>query len=741
MTAFHMDYEGKSECDLKAQGLDHYSLHPSTEITMCAGAFDDDDPELWIPEVTWRGTKKPFPKEWEKALLSKDVEKWAFNAQFERVMTRRVMKIKTPYEGWRCAMVLGHMLSFIGDLEQMGERVGLPSDKQKVKDGKRLINLFCKPRKPTKNNPSRWNTPESHPEDWELFCAYCLQDVVAERAIKKRLIKFPVGPGEWELYEIDQRINDRGMPVDMEFVENAIWMADRRKKELTSRLEKLIGENNPTFKNKKTGSVQTISNVNSRDQLLPWLQQNGYPFDDLQKDTIKKVLLENAEAAKSKIEYLDEDTVDVEVDDRGFLPLHTVRALKLRQQVARTAVTKYDQLRKSVCKGRFRFGFQFGGAARTNRWAGRRLNPQNLARPPSVLEIEKAAIAMGVDEDALLEHATELIKMGDYEGLELLVDEPLNVLAGLVRSSIRAEEGMELLAADLASIETVTIGWLSGCERLLNVFRSGKDAYIDFAMSLYNKAYEEVTKPERQKAKPAVLGCGFRLGGGKMYAGKKTGLWGYAEGMNIQMTQAEADKAVKLFRETYPEIPKLWYALEKAIEQAMRSGSKIQPQIKIGSRIHNVPVWIERVKPFLVIWLPSGRPLYYYQPRMVEYEYIGKPTEKFPDGEPYTKTNLTYMGKEQDSNQWKRIPSHGGKTTENIVQAVARDILAAGMRRAHHAGLPLCLHVHDELVAQIRQGSNEFTVEMLEDTMAETNEWCADMPLRANGWMKPFYRK
>lgn len=725
MTAFHHDYETGSPVDLKGQGLDVYSSHPETHVLMCAAAFDDDEPDLWEQDKSIFGTPRPFPREWRKALESKGVEKWAFNAQFERVITRRVMKIATPYEGWRCGMVLGHMQSFIGSLDEMGERTGLPADKLKMKEGRRLINMFCKPQKITAKNSLIWFTKDSHPEEWELFCAYCLQDVIAERALKKRLIRFPVLPREWRMYEIDQKINDRGIPIDMEFVDNAIVMSRQRKMELTSELEATVAKAAPEIKN-----------VNSRDQFMTWLKSNKYPWFDLKKDTVKKCLTENAVAAGGDLEYLDADTFEMDETRQGFLPPLTVKALMLRQQVARTAVTKYTQLKKSVGRdARFRFGFQFGGAARTNRWAGRRLNPQNLARPPSVLTITKAAAALGVPASALLDMATELIRAGDYEGLQLLVNEPLNILAGIIRSCIRTADDKVLVAADLASIETVVIAWLSHCSRLLDVFKNGKDAYIDFAQTLYSKAYADVTKDERQKAKPAVLGCGFRLGGGELREGKRTGLWGYAEAMGVNLTQAESERAVKLFRTGYPEIPKLWYALESAIEEAMRSNRPVTPRIRVGNTIHDVPVKIQRMKPYLVIWLPSGRGIYYYLPRISPVTRVGR------DGETYTKNSFSYMGKQQNGSRWTRIESHGGKVTENIVQAVARDVLSVGMERAHDNGFRLILHVHDELVAEIDRKSNYYTVDRLIKVMTDEIPWCADMPLRAAGWREPYYRK
>lgn len=726
MTDFHLDYETASSVNLKVHGLDRYLDAPDARVLMCAGAFDDDEPTLWEAHHG-----EPFPREWRKALLSRDVKKWGFNSSFERLSSRRLMDIRTPYQGWRCSMVLGHMQSFVGDLALMGERVMLPMDKQKMADGKRLIKKFTMPQKVRKNQPHEWLDWETDPEDWELFGEYCVQDVVSERSIKKRLLTQKMLESEWELYEIDQIINDRGIPIDPIYVQAALDLSAQRKIELTELLQR------------KTN--YELGNVNSPKQIMGWLKERGYPFNDLKKDTVKKVIMQCADEQGAKLVILEDDVVELEtIKPGGTMTPQGLAGLQLRQQLARTSTAKYTAILKALGRGnRFRGGFQFGGAARTNRWAGRRLNPQNLARMPSVLEIGKAAQALGVPVNALLDLATQMIRDGDYEGLKLLVDEPLNVLAGLVRSAIRVadEDEEELCAADLSSIETVTSAWLTNCTRLLDVFKSGKDAYIDFAQFMFKKSYEEVTKPERQKAKPAVLGACYRLGGGRLIEGKRTGLWGYAEAMGVDLTEKESADAVALYRKIYVEIERAWFAIEKAVAAAMQSGGSVVPVIKVNGNHFRMPITIQKEGPYLTIKLPSGRRLFYYKPRMVTKTFRGRPTEEYPLGEPYKRTNLTYMGKQQNGNAWKRIDSHGGKLFENIVQAVARDILAVGIRRAHDFGYKIVMHVHDEIVALIKKGSNIHTVGHLCSLMTATIPWCADMPLKAAGWHAPFYRK
>lgn len=691
MTVLDFDFESKSEIDLKKRGLDVYSADPSTEILMCAHSFDEETPKLWQRD------DGPFPKELREAIADPHVTKRAFNAQFERVMSRRVLKIKTPHQNWRCTMVLSYMLSFVGDLAEIGKQIDLPFEKQKIADGKRLMRMFSLPQKTTKKQPHRWRDELTDPGDWQNYCDYCVTDVVSEMAILNRLKKYPIDEFEWRLYEIDQQINDRGLPIDLQLVKNAIVMADRRREELTSQLVEITG----------------LANPNSPVQLLDWLHERRYPFGDLQKETVKKVL-----------KGLDTWEFDI--------PSSAEQVLRLRQQVARTSVKKYDKFLALIgADGRLRFQYQFGGASRTLRWAGRGIQPHNLPRTPKEIEPDDG-------DTSKLAITNAAIREADYDLLGLIMKEPMDALAGCVRSAIAAPEGSELRVADLASIESVVIAWLSQCEALLEVFRSGRCAYRTFAALLYRKAYDEITKGERSNAKPAVLGCGFRLGGGDLdEEGKRTGLWGYAENMGVDMDRDEAHRAVDVFRKQYREIVDLWYDLENAVRECVQTG-KIQ---KVG------PLTFELMKPFMVVRLPSGRLMYYYKPRIETKTYLKKDKKGnviyHDNGEAktYTKQVFSYEGKGDGSHIWSRIYSHGGKLVENFVQAIARDILAVGMTRAHQAGFHLVGSVHDELKSLQELIDKIHTLPKLIECMTSEISWCADMPLRAAGWVNRFYFK
>ncbi|WOK01442.1 DNA polymerase [Pseudomonas phage UF_RH7] len=697
-TVINLDYESKSPVNLKTEGLDRYSAHRDTEVMMASWSINEGTVQHWDYN------NGRMPGELREALEDPDVEKWAFNAQFERIMTQRVLKIKTPYESWRCTMVLAYMQGFSGTLEQVGRNVGLPDDKQKMADGKRLIRLFCTPQKPTKNQPHIWRDLLTDPDEWEHFCLYNIRDTETEMAIKRRLIKYPVPASEWALYALDQQINDRGVPVDMDFVNNAIWMAARRKKELIADLKK----------------ITKLANPNSTPQLLPWLKERGYPFDDIQKDTVKKVVSIPLGKLKRQLDIRQMLSVDeyLDADDPGTVPVEKQqemnRALDVRKNASRISIKKYNAIEAARGEDdRFRFSLQMHGASRTGRWAGRRLQTQNLPRTPKFLE-----------EDEDLEIATEMIRAGEYDMFQLYVGEPMEALVGLVRSSIRASEGRELRVCDLASIESVVIGWMCKCAWLMGVLDRGHDIYQSFGVHLFGKPYERVTKAERNISKPPTLGCGYRLGGGEMRDGKKTGLWGYAENMGVNMTQDESIYAVKVFRELCPEIVQTWYDLERAVEKCVRTGATVQCGV----------IRFEMKKPYLCAVLPSGRRLYYFKPRIETKQFEGKTG-------PYTKKSFSYEGQDQKTGQWTRIYSHGGKLVENFVQAIARDIIKAGLLRADRAGFDIVMHVHDEIVTEQPKNDDVRTVALLSECMTAPISWAPGLPLKATGWAGQFYKK
>ena len=454
-----LDYETFSEADLKKVGLDVYSSHPSFEVMMMAYRIDQG------PVQHWQAHLEPFPQEIRERLECPHEIKWAFNSQFERIVTRNGLGINTPVEGWRCGMVLAYMRSFMGGLSDIGAQMLIPEDQQKKKNGTKLIRRFCMPQKITKNQRYRRRNYETDPDDWQVFCDYNVGDVVAECAIRDRLLDYPILDDEWLLYELDQRINDRGMPFDRQFAINVRDMSERRRAELLAEMATLTGIDNP----------------NSQVQLLEWLRTQGYPFFDIGSPTMKRAL---------------------NLNDEGAIQLTPicVEVMHKREWAAKTATKKADTaLRTASDDDRIRGMYKFCGASRTGRFSGSLVQPQNMARTPKAFDPEHSS--------EKLDAVTEMIRQGDYDAFEIMVDEPMGVFGGTMRGMFRAQPGHVLHVCDYSSIESVGLAWAAQCDGILEVFRNKRDMYRSFGVSLYKKPYEEITSAERQICKSACLGC------------------------------------------------------------------------------------------------------------------------------------------------------------------------------------------------------------------------------------------
>lgn len=677
MVHLHLDLESRSQVDLRAFGLDRYARDRSTRILMMAWAVDDAPVRLWLPHEQ----PKP-PAELREAVHDPTVTKLAWNAAFEAAMFEHVLKARV--RNFRDVMVHAHYLSMPGSLAEVGRIVGLPEDQQKIAEGKRLIKRFCVPRKPTAKKPwifADWNTD---PEAWDRFCGYGIRDVETERAIHKRLSAYPMPEREWRLWHLDQRINAAGLPVDLQFVEHAIAIARQEQQRLVRELRHLTGLAVPT-------------NVTA---FLGWAKAHGYPFGDLRKEQVARALTDDAISPELRL------------------------GLEMRRDASKTSVAKFEVLRDLHVNGRLRHALQFYGAHRTGRWAARKVQTHNLTTPAKAVQ-------------ARLDHATDLIRRGDLPAIEADFESPMQVLSSCVRSAFRAPPGKHFVIADLNAIENRVLGWLARCDAILDVFRQGRDPYLDFGTALFNRPYEDLlaeylagNKELRSKPKPAVLGAGFRLGGGELRVNpktgdfKKTGLWGYAESLGIQLTQEEAHHAVAVFRQRFPEVVRFWYDLEDAARRAVEE--------RLTTRLGALT--IRYVPGALCIDLPAGRSLYYLRPRVRTMVFQGR------DGEPYAKRVLTYEGQNSVTKQWGRLTTHGGKLAENVTQAVARDVLAEGLVRADRAGFPLVGHVHDEAIAEVEDGS-PLDVPTLCQCLSAPIAWAPGLPLAAAGFEAAFYRK
>lgn len=680
MTKLSIDLETRSRCDLLKNGLHAYARDPSTRVLIFCYAIDDGPVRTWLPHES-----KKAPSDLRDAITDPAVEKWAWNAPFEQQLIENTLGLRVV--NWRDTMVQALYASLPASLEYAGKALGLPEEMLKNTEGKRLIRRFSVPKK-----DGTFNDWQSHPADWLVFELYCQQDVEAERAIRNKLSKIPVPDSEWELWRLDQEINQRGIPVDMQFVEQAIHMAAADKRRIVRTLMRETGLPNPM----------------TQSAFLEWARDNGYPFGDLRKDTVAKALRERAVSGK------------------------LAEMLDLRSQAGKTSTAKFDTIAAMTQKGRIYNSVQFYGASRTGRWAGRGVQIQNLPRPIPQVEGREEAV-------------TDMVKAGQYDDILMEFGSAIPVVSSVIRSSFRAREGHTFYAADLNAIENRVLGWLAGCDAILDVFRRDLCPYLSFAVFMFRQPYEELwheykvlkQKKKRTDAKPAVLGGGYMLGGGDEVVNAngdtiRTGLWGYAASMGIDMTRDQAHEAVRVFREAYPEVVQLWYALKDAAFECVQNHSTV----RVGAVVFNGAPGLMRVR------LPSGRVLHYVKPR------IEKKWREFhktlADGTKVVERKLTdvltYEGVDQKTKKWGRVTTHGGKLTENLVQAIARDVLAAGLMEARRIGFEIVMHVHDEIVAEVPLDS-PLKPDDLAAAMSIAPSWAPDLPLKAEAGESVIYKK
>lgn len=687
----HIDFETYSDVDIKKVGGAAYARHPSTRLLMAAWAFEDSDIRQW--DAT---DGSPMPDElWQ--ILDNREDKYlcvAQNANFEIMITlwclaRRYKLfsgvtfpptiLRHWLKNWRCTMVMGMGLSLPGSLGEQGAILKLDAKLLKMKEGPRLIRKFCMPNKPTKANPSGLWTPSNAPADWQLFLAYNRQDVEAERANYNKLVRYNSMPAiEWGMWHLDQLINLTGLTIDRDLVSSALRIDGEIQGILIDRFKEVTGLENP----------------NSTAQLLPWLQERGYPYGDLRKDNLNKAL----SGANSTMTQ------------------ECIQALKLRQSTSKTSNKKYVTLDLAAPEGQLRGIFQYGGAQRTRRWAGRLFQPQNL--PRGIFKTPEQ-----------MQTAIDLVKHCDASTIANLygIDNVADVLSSLIRNCvIPSREDRVLTVADLASIETVMTWWAAGATEQMDKVRRGVDAYKDYGTSLLDKDYDEITKAERTYCKPVVLGCCYRLGG--------PGLQNYAEAMGVAMTKKEAYRAVDVYRQANPEVVALWDKLERAFKECLVSGETQYVDNKFRFRLK---------KPCLFIDLPSGRSLCYVMPaiRPMKLTYEDRETGKEVSK---IQPTITYMGVDQFTRKWTRQSTHGGKLLENLIQAIARDVLRDGLlAMASKPGFGnvfhIVGHVHDEILLDTPDDPKYKT--MLQDAMTNSSPWCADAPLGSSAFQSKFYMK
>jgi DNA polymerase len=681
----HLDFETKSKVDLKRAGLDRYARHKSTRVLMLGYAVDNFAVHLWEPH------KGPMPERLRALLENPNVEIVAFNAAFERAILLHVLGIDVPIERFICAQAMCCSLALPDDLDR-AIRNGLRLDEKYCKDarGEKLIQYFCKPNKQSKKRPWEWNDWENSPAEWEEFCAYCCQDVVAERVLYNKLLPYlPDIADMRRLWAMAQRINERGVFVDMEIARGAQIVADKTKAILYEKMQAISGLENP----------------DSPAQVLKWVSERGYPYNNMRKERVAMAL-------------------DKDIGERQFLTPECIEFLELRQLAAKTSVTKLAAIERAVGEGsRLRHMFAFRKAGRTGRYGGRVVQLQNLARPAK--EVEK-----------YLAQVREMLREADYESIAMLFTSPLDVVSSSIRSVLCAPPGKKLVVADLSAIELAVLAWLTGCKFWLDVLRQKLDPYKAFGVHFLKKAYDQINKMERNWCKPGALGAGYRLGGGFLRTDKngdivKTGLWGYAESLGVKLTQKQAAEAVRVYRELSPEIVNFWYDLEGAVLEVIRDK---QPRTVRG-------LVIDIKAPFLRIRLPSGRRLHYLRPKiqnqkiLVGMEADGK-TPKYTWA-----LNMTYEGLDQNTKQWRREATHGGKLTENVVQAIALDVLNEGLEAAEEEEFETVLDVHDEIGTECHEDDVHALPQLVDCMTRIRKPWMEGLPLSAAGYVSQFYKK
>ena len=712
----HFDYETRSPLELEDVGVDVYFSSPLTEILMCAYAFDDG------PVQCWEVHRSEIPSELKEALISPNVIKAAWNCSFERTAAEKKLGIFIPFEQWYDPSVGARYMSMPGGLDKVGDILDLPVNLRKnAARGAQLVKMFSMPMpikkkkaatdentlfaiSPTKEikYDYKYRDHVSNPAEWAEFVEYCKQDVVAERAIGKRVDIFPLEPQEKKMWFLDQKINHRGIAANRDFATKCFNLAARNKEEYANKIRQITG----------------VANPGSTDQMLAWVSKRGYPFTSLRKEPVRAAL--------------DDSEVKLTPECR--------EALSILRYAKKTSYTKLEALTTALSEdGRLRDQFLFYGSARAGRWTGRNVQLQNMARP-----------IKNIERKGGLEKAIKLIFAEDYESIkkEFPDDPAIDVMTSCIRSAFVAAPGMRLDVSDLGAIENRVLGWIADEQAILDVFREGKDPYLDFAGFWFNIPYASMkaaydaddpdAKFKRQISKPAVLGCGYRQSGGGWGTNKKgdrvkTGLWKYAEDMFCPMTQDQAHEAVRIFRTRYKKVVNLWYDVERAVARCIKTGTTEW----LGPTKY---VWCDRRKRkngeyVLRIHLPSGRCLHYLNAHMEEREQKGR------DGTTYIKDTIVYEGIDQVLKIWTEITTHGGKLVENIVQAIARDILVHGALLADEIGLRIVAHVHDELVCENPDISDGLGVEDLVWCMSQVPEWAPGLPLEAKGWSGKFYKK
>lgn len=654
-----IDLEMYSDIDIKKSGVYRYAESDNFEILLFAVSVNNGPVTVYDLALG-----EALPDEIINALVDDSVIKWAFNASFERVCISYWLKRNYPDKfksysipedtvdnyldpaSWRCTLIWSAYMGLPLSLEGVGAVLGLKD--QKMKEGKDLIRFFCTPCKATKSNGGRTrNMPLDAPDKWAVFKSYNKRDVEVELAIKEKLTNFKVPESVWEEYHLDQEINDRGIGIDMQVVEHAIEFDERSKAEIATQMKELTSLENP----------------NSVAQMKSWLASQGIEAEPLGKKAV-------AEMIKTAPDELAE-------------------VLSLRQQLAKSSVKKYQAMQNAVCKdGRARGMFQFYGGNRTGRWAGRLIQLQNLPQN-HILDLAEAR---------------ELVRCGDYDGMELLYDDIPDTLSQLIRTAFIPKPGYQYYVVDFAAIEARVLSHLAGEDWRAEAFKNNGDIYCASASAMFHVKVEKHGENGhlRQKGKIAELALGY---GGASGALKAMGA------LDMGLKEDELQPLVDMWRSSNPNIVQFWWDVDNAVKTTIKT--RVLTEVK--------GIKFKYKSGMLFIHLPSDRNLCYVKPRMCENQFGSE--------------SVSYEGV-GGTKKWERIESYGPKFVENIVQAVSRDILCNAMRTLSHCFI--CGHVHDELIIECKP---EVSLDAICEQMGRTPDWLQGIILRGDGYTTPWYRK
>lgn len=654
-----IDLETYSDVDISKCGAYKYAESDNFEILLFGVSIDGGEVQVFD-----LACGDAIPDDILAALSDDTVTKWAFNANFERICLSNWLKRHHPehFKGygipedpaskyldpssWKCTMIWSAYMGLPLSLEGVGAVLKLQD--QKMKKGKDLIKYFCCPCKPTKINGGRTrNLPEHAPDKWEAFKTYNKRDVDVEMAIKQRLSKFPIPDFVWNEYHLDQEINDRGIMLDMDVVKNAIAFDEKSKSELMISMQ----------------NITNLDNPNSVVQMKQWLSDHGIEAESLGKKDVA-AMIKNTEGT-------------------------VATALKLRLQLAKSSVKKYQAMQNAVCKdGRAHGMFQLYGANRSGRWAGRLIQLQNL--PQNHMND--------------LADARELVRTGDYDTLELLYDDIPDTLSQLIRTAFIAKPGYKFVVSDYSAIEARVLAHLAGETWRSKVFAEGKDIYCASASQMFGVPVEKhgINSHLRQKGKIAELALGY---GGSVGALISMGA------LDMGLTEDELQPLVDSWRASNPNITAFWWNVDNAVKTAVK--------MKIPTEVNGIKFLCR--SGILFIKLPSGRTLSYVKPRIGENKFGGE--------------SVTYEGI-GSTKKWERIESYGPKFVENIVQAISRDILMHAIKTLSH--YLIVGHVHDELIIECRR---DVSLQAICKQMGKTPDWIPGLLLRADGYETEFYKK